>query len=213
MCLQLGWGGLFASNPHSSLFSFQTVFFSVATATASPLKEDFQDWSLRIDYSWTQFRFPRLGQCQYKYQIYSCIRVWDFWGLACSPSTPVSLKFPLLCGTKIMYRLYLLRSIFSTYIFGKEVVTTALYIFSVVITTDPHWSILVYYVYFWSGNHHHRLLSPVWQHWHALSVLFIFRYHHDQSTTCCLVYIFVYRRLYFCGLSIISRYCFPYLLC
>ena len=34
------------------------------------------------------------------------------------------------------------------YIFGKVFITTAFYIFSGIITTAPHWRLLMYYVYF-----------------------------------------------------------------
>ena len=108
-------------------------------ATASPLKEYFQGRSSRTNYSGRKLRCPRLVQCQYQYQICSFIRICDLWGLTCSPSTPMSLKFPLLCGTKILYQVYLLSSTFFTYIFGQVVVTTALCIFSAVITAATYW--------------------------------------------------------------------------
>ena len=78
VCLQLGWGGMFAYNPYSSLVSFRT-FFIFAKATASPLEEDFQDRSLRTDYSWRQFRCPLWGQCQDQYHVYS-VSVFEIFG-------------------------------------------------------------------------------------------------------------------------------------
>ena len=135
--------------------------FSVATRTASSVKKKFQDWLLYTYSSHTQFRCPCLGKCQDQYQFYSCICVCYFWGLTCYPSTPVILTFELLCGTKILYWVYLLSSIFFTYIFCKVVVTTELCIFTVVITTDLHWKLLIYYVYFCWGDYHRRILNRV----------------------------------------------------
>ena len=149
--------------------------FIIATATASTLEEDFQDRSLRTNYSQKEFHFPQLGQCQDQYKTYSHIRVCDMWGLTCFSELDISII--------MWYQNYVL-SIFTqlhifTYNFGKVVVTTALCIFSVVIATATHWRLLVYYVYFWSCDHHHQMLGPVYNHCQGLSVLFIFCRHHD----------------------------------
>ena len=116
---------------------------------ASPLKEYFQDQLLWTDYSQKKFHFPRLVQYQDEYQFYSRICVCDLWVFTFSPSSSVSLTFSLLCGTKNLYRVYLLSSLFSKYIFVKVVFTTALCIFSVVIMKAPHWRLLVKYVCFY----------------------------------------------------------------
>ena len=183
MCLRLGRGVLFASNPYYSLVSFRTVFFYCRhgdgfSSQGRLLGSNFTD-QLFLE---TIMLYP-LGSISYQYKIYSCIRVCNLWGLTCSQSTSVRLTFPLLCGNKIIYRVYLLSSIFFTYVFSKVVVTAAFCIFSVVITTAPHWRFLVCYVYYLSGDHHHRIFGPVYNHCQALSVLFIFIHHHDQSTT------------------------------
>ena len=120
-------------------------------ATASPLKEGSQNQLLRTNYYWRHFRCPFLVQCQYQCQFYSCICVFDLWGLTCLPVTPVRLTFLLIFGTKILYQVCLLRSRFSMYIFGR----LAFCIFSVVVTMDPRWRILVLFCMFlitWSSS-------------------------------------------------------------
>ena len=121
--------------------------FSITTVTAYPLKQDCRVWLLHTNYSLRQFCCLLLNQCHYQYQFYSRIRVCDFWGLTCSPCNSMIMEFTLLRGIKIMHQVYLLSSLFFTYIFGKVVVTTAFYIFSVVITTDPHWRLLVFCIF------------------------------------------------------------------
>ena len=150
--------------------------------------EDFQYRSLWTNDSMRQFICPWVGQCKYQYQICFCICVCAFLGHHLLPIHSYELDISI-----IMWYQNSVLSIFThiqifTYISGKVVVTTALCIFSVVITTSPHWRLMVYYVYFWSGDHIHRLLDLDKIHCQDISVLFIFRRHHDQSTTVDWVY-------------------------
>ena len=98
--------------------------FSVATATTSSLKEDFQAsliYCCRLIVLGDNYIFP--NQVNVKINV-TFASVCDFWGLACSPSTPVRLTLLKFCATKILYRVYLFSSIFAMYIFGQVVVIT-----------------------------------------------------------------------------------------
>ena len=161
VCLQLGWGVLFASNLYYSLVSFRTVFLYFCH------DDGFSS------------RGRLLGSIVTDRLFSDTIMLSPFGSMSRSISSlllHLSFRFVEICLfpihsckleiSIIMWYQNSVPNIFtqlhiSTYIFGEVVVTTSFYIFSVVITTAPHWSSLVYYVYFWSGNNHHRLLSPV----------------------------------------------------
>ena len=98
--------------------------FSAAMLTDYPLKENFQA-SLIDFYRPIVFRYNAVVSAWVNLKIsFTFASVCNLWELTCSLSTLESLTLSWLCATKILYRIYLFRSIFATYIFGQVVVTT-----------------------------------------------------------------------------------------
>ena len=148
VCLQLGWGGLFASDPYSSLVSFRTVFvycrqgdgFSSQGRLLGSIVMDrlFSDTILLSPFGSMSRSISSLLLHPY----------FRFVEICLFPIHSCKLEISIIMWYQNSVPNIFTQLHISTYIFGKVVVTTSFYIFIVVITTAPHWSSLVYYVYF-----------------------------------------------------------------